>query len=137
MVICEVFLLVMAYVPTPSHGAPVGVAKATVHIFSNAMGRVTVTLVRPKEQFHTPHCCYKPMAIVRHSYFTLLPPLHAPSMPQDILVILSIVMDSYIAPLLRFHVPTTPKTLLNWIGYTQVLILRPVNPHCLKANSNS
>lgn len=77
-----------------------------------------------------PHCCYKPMAIVRHSYFTLLPPLHAPSMPQDILVILSIVMDSYIAPLLRFHVPTTPKTLLNWIGYTQVLILRPVNPHC-------
>ena len=58
MVICEVFLLVMAYVPTPSHGAPVGVAKATVHIFSNAMGRVTVTLVRPKEQFHTPHCGY-------------------------------------------------------------------------------
>lgn len=56
MVICEVVLLVMAYVPTPSHGAPVGVAKATVHIFSNAMGRVTVTLVRPKEQFHTPHC---------------------------------------------------------------------------------
>lgn len=46
----------MAYVPTPSHGAPVGVAKATVHIFLNAMGRVTVTLVRPKEQFHTPHC---------------------------------------------------------------------------------
>lgn len=62
MVICEVVLLVMAYVPTPSHGAPVGVAKATVHIFSNAMGRVTVTLVRPKEQFHTPHCFYQQMA---------------------------------------------------------------------------
>ena len=49
----------MAYVPTPSHGALVGVAKATVHIFSNAMGRVNVTLVRPKEQFHTPHCLTK------------------------------------------------------------------------------
>lgn len=103
------------------------IQEIAVNTFENLRGKVIyglpVLLVNP-------HCCYKPMAIVRHSYFTLLPPLHAPSMPQDILVILSIVMDSYIAPLLRFHVPTTPKTLLNWIGYTQVLILRPVNPHC-------
>lgn len=46
----------MAYVPTPSHGAPVGVAKATAHIFLNAIGKVAVTVVLPKEQFQTPHC---------------------------------------------------------------------------------
>lgn len=52
----------MAYVPTPSHGAPVGVAKATAHIFLNAIGKVAVTVVLPKEQFQTPHCGYFPSA---------------------------------------------------------------------------